>query len=121
MSLDVLNQVWTAEMAFLSDMYLLDADFFRFVWGLLQQREAAAPTTVALAAHAGTKASLAFLVWTYCFRFLLLFVVCCYCCCCCLGKTNKRSADCMLTFYGGTAIYPCSPDPAPPGRFECFP
>lgn len=64
MSLDVLNQVWTAEMAFLSDMYLLDSDFFRFVWGLLQQREAAAPTTVALAAHAGTKASLAFLVWT---------------------------------------------------------
>lgn len=57
MSLDVLNQVWTAEMAFLSDMYLLDADFFRFVWGLLQQREAEGPTTVALAAHAGTKAS----------------------------------------------------------------
>ncbi|CAM9653612.1 unnamed protein product, partial [Ectocarpus sp. 6 AP-2014] len=55
MSLDVLNQVWTAEMSFLRDMYLLDADFFRFVWGLLQQPEAAGPATATLAAHAGTK------------------------------------------------------------------
>lgn len=55
MSLDVLNQVWTAEMAFLRDMYLLDADFFRFVWGLLQQPEAAAAATASLAVHAGTK------------------------------------------------------------------
>lgn len=55
MSLDVLNEVWTAEMAFLRDMYLLDADFFRFVWGLLQQREAAGPATATLAVHAGTK------------------------------------------------------------------
>lgn len=58
MSLDVLNQVWTAEMAFLRDMYVLDVDFFRFVWGLLQQREAAAPATGALAVHAGTKVRL---------------------------------------------------------------
>ncbi|CAN0483341.1 unnamed protein product, partial [Ectocarpus sp. 12 AP-2014] len=36
-------------------MYLLDADFFRFVWGLLQQPEAAGPATATLAAHAGTK------------------------------------------------------------------
>lgn len=55
MSLDVLNQVWTAEMSFLRDMYVLDADFFRFVWGLLQQPEAAGPATATLAAHAGTK------------------------------------------------------------------
>ncbi|CAN0018999.1 unnamed protein product, partial [Hapterophycus canaliculatus] len=55
MSLDVLDQVWTAEMSFLRDMYLLDADFFRFVWGLLQQPEAAGPGTAALAVHAGTK------------------------------------------------------------------
>lgn len=55
MSPNVLDQVWTAEMAFLRDMYLLDADFFRFVWGLLQQPEAAAPATAALAVHAGTK------------------------------------------------------------------
>lgn len=55
MSLDVLNQVWAADMAFLRDMYLLDADFFRFVWGLLQQPEAMQPATVAFAAHAGTK------------------------------------------------------------------
>lgn len=55
MSLNVLNQVWAADMAFLKDMYLLDADFFRFVWGLLQQKEAVAPATAALAAHAGTK------------------------------------------------------------------
>ncbi|CAM9603882.1 unnamed protein product, partial [Scytosiphon promiscuus] len=55
MSMDVLDQVWTAEMSFLRDMYLLDADFFRFVWGLLQQPEAAEPGTAALAVHAGTK------------------------------------------------------------------
>lgn len=55
MSLDVLNEVWTAEMAFLRDMYLLDADFLRFVWGLLQQPEAAGPATATLAVHAGTK------------------------------------------------------------------
>lgn len=55
MSLDVLNQVWTAEMTFLRDMYLLDADFFRFVWGLLQQPEAAASATASLAVYAGTK------------------------------------------------------------------
>ncbi|CAM9662118.1 unnamed protein product, partial [Ectocarpus sp. 8 AP-2014] len=42
-------------MSFLRDMYLLDADFFRFVWGLLQQPEAAGPATATLAAHAGTK------------------------------------------------------------------
>lgn len=58
MSLDVLDQVWTAEMSFLRDMYLLDADFFRFVWGLLQQPEAAEPGTAALAVHAGTKVCL---------------------------------------------------------------
>lgn len=55
MSLDVLNQVWAADMAFLRDMYLLNAEYFRFVWGLLQQSEAAEPATAALAAHAGTK------------------------------------------------------------------
>lgn len=55
MSLDVLNQVWAADMAFLRDMYLLDVDFFRFVWGLLQQPKAAGPATIAVAAHAGTK------------------------------------------------------------------
>ncbi len=55
MSLDVLNEVWTAEMAFLRDMYLLDADFFRFVWDLLRQPEAAGPATATLAVHAGTK------------------------------------------------------------------
>lgn len=58
MSLDVLNQVWAADMAFLRDMYLLDAEFFRFVWGLLQQPEAAEPSTAALAVHAGTKVHL---------------------------------------------------------------
>lgn len=57
MSLDVLNQVWAADMAFLRAMYLLDADFFRFVWGLLQQPEAAGPATAPLAVYAGTKVS----------------------------------------------------------------
>ena len=55
MSAEVLDQVWTAEMAFLRDMYLLDADFFRFVWDLLQQPEAEAPRTATVAVHAGTK------------------------------------------------------------------
>lgn len=55
MSAEVLDQVWTAEMAFLRDMYLLDADFFRFVWNLLQQPEAESPRTAILAVHAGTK------------------------------------------------------------------
>lgn len=55
MSLNVLNQVWSSDMAFLRDMYLLDADFFRFVWGLLHQPEASAPGTSALAVYTGTK------------------------------------------------------------------
>lgn len=55
MSLDVLNQVWAADMAFLRAIYLLDIDLFRFVWGLLRQKEAEGPATAPLAVYAGTK------------------------------------------------------------------
>lgn len=94
MSLDVLNEVWTAEMAFLRDMYLLDADFFRFVWGLLQQPEAAGPATATLAVHAGTKVCVCVFFLFFGARVYTLLSsvlgVACVSGCCCAHATTRR-------------------------------
>ncbi|CAM9309084.1 unnamed protein product [Discosporangium mesarthrocarpum] len=56
MTPDVLHEVWSVNMSFLREMYLLDTDFFRLVWGLLQQPHATQdPAMAALAVHAGIK------------------------------------------------------------------